>query len=192
MDKHFFKINKELKESQRRKKALIDEEGRTIISISVLKDDDFLSYYSINEQPIITTEVADCLENSVKHLKPKTKLHFIFKSNEIDENEEIAYEKAINNYYTSEFIELCNDMRSHLFLSLIMTFVGAFFFALSLIVEKNSDNQILFNIIDIIAWVFVWEAVDIFFLERAKLKYKRQRCFEIMNSKISFHKIDEK
>ncbi len=165
----------------------LDEEGRKIVNISIADDSCFLSPYSTLDAPIISDEMADFLEHSVKHISPKSKIHFIIKSKTIDENEKKIYPLAIKNYYGSEFVEITRDLNHNKWLSIIMIIIGAFFFALDIFLGHFNSTDVLLNIIDVIAWVFVWEAVDLFVLQRSSLKLKRHRCYELIHSKLSFN-----
>ena len=67
-----------------------------------------------------------------------------------------------------------------------MLFIGACFFALAIIMEHLQMQSVLLNVTDVVAWVFVWEAVDIYALQRTTLKINRKRALNLMNAKISF------
>ena len=49
-------------------------------------------------------------------------------------------------------------------------------------------NAIWTEIVDIFAWVFVWEAVDQFFIERRKLILDRKKYQAFTEMKINYYK----
>lgn len=164
----------------------VDEEGRNVIKINVSDDSNFLSPYYLNDNPIISGDAASFLEHSIKHLKPATKLHFQFISDQISEAEKKIYEKAIDNYYHLEFLELARSKKRKTVYSLIMLLTAVIIFALVLTLDYLGVKQLFLNLIDVAAWVFMWEAVDIYFLQRSTIRINQMRCLDIMTAKISF------
>ena len=175
-----------IKEIRQSNHVQLDDEGRQIIHLSIQDDSNFLSPYSSVEKPIISNEIAEFLEHSIKHIKPNSKIHFVIKSETIDDDEKKIYPLAIQNYYGLEFIEITRDLNHNKWLAIIMILIGAFFFALDIILEHFHLREVLVNIIDVVAWVFVWEAVDLFVLQRSTLKIKRHRCYSMIHSKLTF------
>ena len=50
------------------------------------------------------------------------------------------------------------------------------------------ENLVIFaSIIDIIAWVFLWEAVDLYVLQRPKIEMEELRDYEMANALITFN-----
>lgn len=62
------------------------------------------------------------------------------------------------------------------FLSLTVLFITNFFSAPWIVVE----------VFDIIAWVFVWEAVDLLAFQRSLLRYDKQHDQALYKMKITF------
>ena len=87
------RINKELKSYQ----SNSDDNGNSVINITVYNDNDFLSPYSTNNTEFLSEETATFLEHSAKVVPPKNPLHIRIHSNEIDDNEKVKYKKAIKN-----------------------------------------------------------------------------------------------
>jgi O-acetylhomoserine/O-acetylserine sulfhydrylase-like pyridoxal-dependent enzyme len=64
---NFFKvIKKHIDKNERSKMPERDNEGRAVVKMSVKNDDSFLSYFSANETAVISSDVAEFLENSPK------------------------------------------------------------------------------------------------------------------------------
>ncbi|MGN1048597.1 MAG: hypothetical protein ACI4QZ_08315 [Eubacteriales bacterium] len=174
------------KEIHRAKKAEFDEEGRQIVRIGVSDDSDFLSPFSAGENAVIAGDTAEFIEHSLKHINPGATLHFRIDGKTIDENEKIIYDKAIREYYHSEFIEVSREIRKNTLQSLILTFIAAFVFALAVVLDSIGVQSVVLNMIDVVAWVFMWEAADIFIFQRSSLKLRRARFLQIIRSKITF------
>lgn len=126
---------------------------------------DFLSPYSSDNQEIITQDVASFLNSKSKLIKQNKPLHIIIKSDKINDNEKNVYSKAIKNYYYSEKIDIERSLKFYLISSLILAVVSIIIFSLLYTVVQNVNISILSEIITVIGWVFLWEAVDLLFIK---------------------------
>lgn len=174
------------REIHSRKSSGKDREGNYVINIGVSDGDTFLSPYSIDGEPLISAETAAFMEHSVKHLRPDAPLHFVIRGKTIDETEKPKYDRAIRDYYRSEFIENARDIRKNTVQSIIMTLTAAFIFATAVVLDRHGTNAVILNMIDVVAWVFMWEAADIYFFQRSLLKLHRRRALSMIEAVITF------
>lgn len=149
-----------------------DNDGRIIINMQVLNDDEFLSPFSMSEVPVINSDVADFIENSTINLPPKEKLRLIIHSDCIDDNEKILYDKAIKEYYQERYTSLRKDLIRNYIAVAIMFIVGAIILTISVF---KINTLVKSEIIDIVAWVLIWEACDISFFTNHSLRIKKKR-----------------
>ena len=163
-----------------------DRDGRHTVKINVSDDSDFLSPFSADATPLIAGETAAFIDQSVKHLRPGAPLNLEIVGGCIDSEERITYEQAIRNYYHAEFIEAVRDIRKNTVQTVIMTAIAAIIFTLAVVLDAHGAESVLLNMIDVVAWVFMWEAADIFVFQRSVLRLKRLRAFGIIRSKITF------
>ena len=92
---------------------------------------------------------------------------------------------AIKNHYREEYMDVKNEIKKTNEFSLVALVLGVLFLGLLVLFYKVADNYILDTITEIIAWVFVWEAADNFFLKRTLLRHKALRiqrlyCAEVV------------
>lgn len=92
-------IKREAKKQSSERKYLRDADGRVIINMTVKDDTDFLSVFSTGDTPVISSEVAEFLENSTQSIRPKEQLILKIHSDCIDDNEKKEYGRAIKEYY---------------------------------------------------------------------------------------------
>ncbi|MBE7075009.1 MAG: hypothetical protein E7376_03430 [Clostridiales bacterium] len=101
--------------------------------------------------------------------KQTLKLHF-------NMNQKIAkseIETALNNQFIQESNIIKEEIKNLNFFILIMFYLGIItFFFMGTIHNYEYSNFYIETILEITAWVFVWESVDAFFLQRPKLKQK--------------------
>ena len=109
----------------------------------------------------------------------------------IDDDEKIEYQRGIKNFYRLRIIDIQRRLKTNLFTAIIMITTAVFIFSLYVLLEVLKANYILLQLIDIAGWVFVWEAVDLLFLERKKLRIEQLRDCSMCDAKISYEKINE-
>ncbi len=162
-----------------------DEQNRVVINMTVKDDGNFLSVYSQSDMPVISSEVADFLETSVFAVPPTEELTLKIKSDCIDESEKIVYEKAIKEYYRGRNIHNERELKRNNLISFVLAVVGVLVLAFAVFVDSLGAN-IWAEVVDIAAWVFLWEAVDMQFFKSRELKINRLRNQAFMSAKIEY------
>ncbi len=156
------------------------------INMTVNDDSDFLSPYAETGKPVISSEVAEFLENSANAFHPKESITLTVHSNCIDDDEKIVYEKAIRNYFSLQLNEVNRSMRRKTIIATWFSVVGILALAFMFLISKPGINDLWVECVDIFAWVFLWEAVDQFFIERSGLMLRKKRLDNFIDMKIIF------
>ena len=165
-------------------------ESRALITMTVRDDTDFLSPYSVNAEEMISSEVAGFLSWSAQAFHPRTPISLQINSDCIDDQEKLVYCKAIRNYFDLQLVANRRDMRRNALMASAMLLVGIAGLASMFIAENLGIRQLWVECIDIFAWVFIWEAVDLFFIERGRLRLERQRLEAFMTMEIDYKSVD--
>ena len=163
-----------------------DEEGLRIIKLSVSDDGGFLSPLSCADKPMISAETANFLELEAKHVKATEKINFVIKSEVIDEEEKSVYPTAVKNYYTSKIRDTKAELSRNAIISLIMLLIGVAVFATIIILNALNAQTLILSVIDVVAWVFIWEAVDLFAFKRTALRNAQLLNLKLLTAKITF------
>lgn len=158
------------------------------ISLNISDDSSFLSPYSKSATPVISSEVADFLENSAMAYHPEKELILDVTSDCISEQEEKTFSEAIKNYYTLKLTESVRNIRRKTIAAICFSAIGILGLAFMFILEAFGTRQLWIECVDIFAWVFLWEAVDQFFIERPALKLKIKRYLRFSEMECSFNK----
>ena len=90
------------------------------------------------------------------------------------------------NSYRVKALESDRRLKRNAALALVMALLAAAILALYVCLELYSAGYVLLELIDITAWVFMWEAVDLFFLQRPVLKAEQIRAYRLFDAEISF------
>ena len=156
------------------------------ITLSVTDDSDFLSKYSPSNKPVISSEVAEFLEDSVREFHPKAEIKLTIKGDCVDDNEKPIYAEAIKNYFELKRCETERDIHRKTFVSIIFTVIGVIALAAMFLLDAIFKSEIWTECVDIFAWVFIWEAVDQFFIERSGLLMRRKRLENFVNITVEY------
>ncbi|MDD6122499.1 MAG: hypothetical protein PUD27_03450 [Solobacterium sp.] len=160
-----------------------DKDGIVIIDMAVLDDSEFISPFSMSEIPIINKEVAEFIENSTIGIPPKEKLKLIIYSDCIDEDEQMLYRKAIKEYYRQRYEISRKELIRNRIAIIIMFIVGVIILAISIF---KVNTLISSEVIDIIAWVLIWEAADVSLFTNRSLRLKERRYRSYITMEIEY------
>ena len=180
------------KELAKEEKQVYDDEGRVVITLTVLDDRGFLSPYGEDNDLLISSETAAFLEHSTKAIHHKKDLTLQFYSNVIDDREKVLYEKGIRNYYENSFLAHQRELKHNLWLTLLLTLIGIVYFGVIVAISLFFYYDIILEMLSIAGWVFLWEAVDIFFFQRPKIKHAQYRSYALMKAKINYAELNKK
>ena len=163
-----------------------DSENRVIIDMTVKDDSDFLSVFSRSNTPVISTEVADFIENSTDTVLPGEQLTLRIHSDCIDDTEKELYKKSIRQYYSEKSIANMRELKRNNIIVFLLTVAGVIVLALALLLEQTTGSLIWSEVIDIAAWVFLWEAVDISAFGNRSLRLKKKRYLSYLSMKVEY------
>lgn len=156
------------------------------INMTVNDDQNFLSPYCESGMPVISSEVADFLINGANAFHPTEKLVLNVTSDCVDENEKIQYSSAIKNYFALKLNDVQRDLKRKTLISVVFTLIGIIALAFMFVCDARNVATLWIECIDIFAWVFLWEAVDQFFIERNGLLLLRKRYINLIEMPINF------
>jgi len=178
-----------LEELKKQEKSLPprDEEGRCIINMCVKNDDDFLSPFSATDTPVISPEVAEFVEDSTCLFPPNEQFVLRIKSNCIDDTEKELYQSAFREYYTHKYIANDRELRRRRKLAWAMGTVGVLVLALAVFLEYRFGSLIWAECIDIVAWVFIWEAVYTEQFDNRKRRLQKRSYLSYLSMGIQFY-----
>ena len=187
MIKAFKEIKTELENRRKKTELKRDGEGRVVVDLRVLNDDDFLSPYSAQDHNVLSEDVSGFIEKSLRSVPVEEQVRLRIHSDVITDEEKKEYTKAIHEHYADGYENICLEKRRLHKLALMMALVAVCALTLMIGLEvTGSRTAVLSEIIDIFAWVFMWEAVDIFFLECAMLRFKQRRYLALFACPIEY------
>lgn len=159
--------------------------NKSIINININDKESVLSPFS-NDKVIISSDLVEFLDYKLSPVVIKNDIQLNISCKNLEEEDKKIYEQAIKNYYEDLYHIKKREVHRKTLISLILLLAGIFVIAITLILEETGNNIIKARVNDIVAWVFVWEAVDIFFFQRPKVSFDKRKSLKMMNATISY------
>ena len=157
------------KELKSRDKSFNDIET---INVKVKHEEEIYSGYNYDRNEVPNPALSDFLVEKAESLHKRSKLRIkIFSDFSLEEHELFS---AIKNKFKGEFESYERKLKQTAIFSLVVLILGILFLGIFVLEEMFFHNVVLSIILEIASWVFIWEAVDSFFLERIALKEKRR------------------
>lgn len=169
------------------KKIIKEEEktDKTTIDIRIRNEDDILSPFC-SDKLVISPSLAEYIESRITRYNVKKGIVLNIYCKDIDNNEKEIYDIAIRNRYKEKLIEAQRDIHKNNITAVVFLIVGLLILVFSILSKVFIENAIWAEVIDIIAWVFIWESVEFKFIQRIPLSFARVKAYELINAKINF------
>lgn len=184
------KLNQRIKELKKDVELAEEVEetsdGRAIVDITVDDLDDFYSPYSPKSFKLLNPQMVEYIDEYSKTIPASQELILrISATNKTDEAKN-RIKKTIRRTFVEKIANINTELRRNLLSAIIFMAVGILFLAGVIIANTLDLGATVYEILDIIAWVFVWEAVDIFFMERHKKRVEKLRYAKLAVAEIEF------
>ena len=173
------------KELKSRDKSFNDIET---INVKVKHEEEIYSGYNYDRNEVLNPALSDFLVEKAESLHKRSKLRIkIFSDFSLEEHELFS---AIKNKFKGEFESYERKLKQTAIFSLVVLILGILFLGIFVLEEMFFHNVVLSIILEIASWVFIWEAVDSFFLERIALKEKRRQMARLYDAEIEVVVLD--
>ena len=115
------------------------------------------------------------------HISKDIKLNF-YTNEHIDKNE---IQSAIKNHFYEEYLESKSELKRLNIFIITMLALGVLTFAILVaLYNRNFSNFYFEMILEIAAWVFIWESVDATFLQRPKIRRKNIQMQKLSSAQV--------
>ncbi len=158
------------------------------INIKIRSEEEVYSGYNYDNNEVLNPTLADFLVEKAEAVPLKSKLRLKFFSDSNIEAHELF--SAIKNKFKGEFALAERQLKKTALFSLVVLVIGILFLGLFVLEEMFFKNIVLSILLEIASWVFVWEAVDAFFLQRMALREKRRNMARIYDAEMELVILD--
>ena len=172
----------EIKEDQNRA-DFYEENGVPHIEINLSNGNIYDEYSTDSELNPTIFEFIDKVFRLVKK-KADLEIDITFPSAMKDEEKD-KIEKLFKSHYAINIVKSNEEIKRHNIVSIILLFFGIIVYGAYGLLEYFKMDFIFQGVIEIASWVFIWEAVDMFFLSNFGSRLERMKNIKIFNAKIN-------
>lgn len=180
-------LRKADKEILQDKDYIEGSDDRAIISIKAEEDEQIFSTYNYDSNEKLNAELDEFIWDKARFVPMAKDIKIKLYTNTKTDEQEVV--DAIKNNYKKEYIETKSELKRNAIFSLIMLLLGLAFMSFLLLMHVYFYNVYLEIIVEITTWVFIWESVDSFFLQRAALKRKRITLLKLYTAEMEIIKL---
>ena len=160
-----------------------EENGVSHIEINLSNGNIYDEYSTDSELNPTIFEFVDKVFRLVKK-KADLEIEITFPSAMKDEEKD-KIEKLFKSHYAINIVKSNEEIKRHNIVSIILLFFGIIVYGAYGLLEYFKMDFIFQGVIEIASWVFIWEAVDMFFLSNFGSRLERMKNIKIFNAKIN-------
>ena len=160
-----------------------EENGVSHIEINLSNGNIYDEYSTDSELNPTIFEFVDKVFRLVKK-KADLEIDITFPSAMNDEEKD-KIEKLFKSHYAINIVKSNEEIKRHNIVSIILLFFGIIVYGAYGLLEYFKMDFIFQGVIEIASWVFIWEAVDMFFLSNFGSRLERMKNIKIFNAKIN-------
>lgn len=166
-------------------KSSHEEVHRTIIC-SINQKEDFFDRFSDESRKELNEELAEHIKNHAEAKEEKVSLviRFILRG-DAKMLERQVIEETIFNYYARQSVGLIKRYKRNFTVTFLLGVIGVILLIFLILLKTLMNGMpVLSEVIDIAAWVFLWESVDKGFFEKVGLRSEFRILERLANAKI--------
>lgn len=188
------KIIKKLKNSAAYKDAeTLDyaDNDDVIIPIGLKNVDDFFNPYSYRDYELVNPSVLDFIYDNEKTIPINENISIDIHTECSTTNaDKKRIRETMKRQHAEQVIVVTKKLRNNLFSGILSFVIGLIILACALYIENSQFfmSNILINTLMITAWVFIWHAVELWFIQRPQLKTLLIKNYRLMNAKVHVRK----
>ena len=176
-------LKNKLKEIEDGDGFVCDDQGRDIINVGAENYDDIFSPYCYKGGDTLSSSLVEYLNqrSNVIPLEYDLTIKFHVKDSNGEKKKEI--QSAIKENYESAIYGVDQRMHRTTIFSLWFILLGIIF-ATFYILTYDKWHIAITYIIDLLAWVFLWEGIDAFYLDRRMMKLDKIKALRLATANI--------
>ncbi len=165
-----------------KEKNKVIDECKTI-NIKVQNKEQVISQFSYDENDKINKDLAEFIESKSKDVRFSQDIQLNFYSKQEINADEI--QPTISNHFRAECKQAKDELKVSNIAVIVLMILGVIGLACLLWVNRFFDNFFFQMILEIASWVFIWEAVNVLFLQRPKLRRKFILMQKLSNANVN-------
>lgn len=150
-------------------------------------DGDIFDKYSYRR--FVNNDFYDFIEKTTYYLRPAVPL--IIEADvplDFSKKDEESFRKDFIFHYNMNFENKKKSIRRNNIIATIMAIIGVILLALYVLFASIVKDNVIIELLSILAWVFVWEATDRFFFHSTELKVECFNAGQLAIAKLVFNR----
>ncbi len=160
-----------------------DDDGRAVINVGAENYDDIFSPYCYKGGDTLSSSLVDYLAQKSGAVPLDYDLTIRFHVKGANEEKRKEIQAAVKENYQSDVHAIERRMSRTTSFSLIFLFIGVLITTIYLFFVEVAPQGATY-VVDILAWLFIWEGIDAFFLDRRLLQIDRLKKLRLGTAKI--------
>ncbi len=177
------KLKNKLKEIEDGDGFVCDENGKAIINVGAENYDDIFSPYCYKGGDMLSSSLVEYLNQKSNVIPLEYDLTIKFHVKDATEEKRKEIQSALKENYQSSIYGVDLRMRRTAIFSLCFILIGLLFTTLY-IITNNVWHIAITYIVDLLAWVFLWEGIDAFFLDRRMMKIDKIKALRLATANV--------
>ena len=164
------KYQKEKFESYKKINNLKINDNEAYIEIKVKDYRSIISDYSLEDNPVLKQEFIDVIERRASIIPLDYPLVLEIYNNNFSSEEKIIIRKLIKNHFTFISINKEAELKRLKQKSAYLLLAGITMLIISLLIKKIEIMGLIFEILNILTWVGVWECTSLVLFDEDNIK----------------------
>ena len=164
------KYQKEKFESYKKINNLKINDNEAYIEIKVKDYKSIISDYSLEDNPVLKQEFIDVIERRASIIPLDYPLVLEIYNNNFSSEEKIIIRKLIKNHFTFISINKEAELKRLKQKSAYLLLAGITMLIISLLIKKIEIMGLIFEILNILTWVGVWECTSLVLFDEDNIK----------------------
>ena len=176
-------LTSQLKNIENSDGFLCDDEGRGIVNIGAENYDDIFSPYCFKGGDTLSFEMVEYLMEKQEIIPLDYDLTLRFNIKDASEDKRKEIQMAVKKNFENDIHAVDQKLQRISSLSFWFCVIGVILTAVYLVAIKFFPIEITY-LMDIMAWVFVWEGVSTYFLDRREMRIDKIKSLRLAAAKI--------
>ena len=160
-----------------------DSDDRAIINVGAENYDDVYSPYCYKGGDTLASSLTEYMQQKANAVPLDYDLTIRFHVKHATEEKRKDIESAVKENYVNQIRGIDKRMQRTTIFSLWFILIGLIFAITYLLIHEITPLFVSY-IVDLFAWLFLWEGMDAFFLDRRSLQLDRLKTYRLATAKI--------
>lgn len=181
------KMRKADREIAKSSDFFVDGDENAVIKIKAIDQDQIFSLYNYDSNEKLNKDLGEFIFEKAKYVPIGMDIKIKLYTETPTDSGEV--EDAIKKHFRKEYSSIKNELKRNAYVSVVMFGIGLISLS-ALLLLYTFFNQFYFTtMIEIATWIFIWEGVDSYFLQRTGLKREKMTFLKLYCGKIEVIKL---